>query len=85
MHEKVLPRLRSFGPELLLISAGFDAHRDDPLADLELTEEGFAEITRLLVQVANEHCAGRVVSILEGGYDLRALGRSVVAHLVAML
>ena len=62
------------------ISAGFDAHRDDPLAQIELSEEGFERMTRLLVDVADRHCGGRVVSALEGGYNLRALGRSVVRH-----
>jgi acetoin utilization deacetylase AcuC-like enzyme len=84
MNEKVLPRIDQFRPEFLLISAGFDAHRDDPLAQMELTESGFEQMTRLLVAAADTHCAGRVVSALEGGYNLRALGRSVVRHLVGM-
>ena len=69
---------------MLLISAGFDAHRDDPLADINLSEDGFEMMTRQLVAVAEKHCAGRVISALEGGYNLRALGRSVVRHLVGM-
>lgn len=81
---RVIPRLEEFRPELLLISAGFDGHRDDPLADLELTEQGFYDVTRLLAEVADRHCGGRVVSMLEGGYNLRALGRSVVKHLLAL-
>jgi acetoin utilization deacetylase AcuC-like enzyme len=84
MHERVLPGLESFDPQLLLVSAGFDAHSDDPLADINLTEDGFYQITRLLVEVANRHCHGRLLSILEGGYNLRALGRSVVQHLLAL-
>lgn len=84
MSEHVMPKLEHFRPELLLISAGFDAHRDDPLADIGLTEEGFFHITRLLVEVANRHCHGRIVSVLEGGYNLRALGKSVVQHLLAL-
>jgi len=79
-----LPRLEAFAPELIMISAGFDAHRDDPLGDLELTEAGYAKITHRLADVANRHCGGRIVSVLEGGYNLRALGRSVVAHLRAL-
>jgi acetoin utilization deacetylase AcuC-like enzyme len=84
MKDKVLPRIDAFKPEVMLLSAGFDAHRDDPLAQMELTEEGFEAITRLLVDAANRHCARRIVSALEGGYNLRALGRSVVRHLVAL-
>ena len=84
MQTIVLPRLDEFRPEFLLISAGFDAHVDDPLAHINLSEDGFEQITRLLVQSANMHCRDRIVSVLEGGYDLRALGRSVVRHLIAM-
>lgn len=84
MEEKVLPKLDAFAPELLLISAGFDAHRDDPLADMHLTEAGYIRMTELLKALAQQHCAGRIVSILEGGYNLRALGRSVVYHLDAL-
>jgi acetoin utilization deacetylase AcuC-like enzyme len=76
----VFPRLRALKPELLLISAGFDAHADDPLAGMELREEDFAWVTQKLCDVADEHCSGRVVSALEGGYDLEALGRSARAH-----
>ena len=61
-----------------------DAHRDDPLAQINLSDEAYERMTRLLVDVADRHCGGRVVSALEGGYNLRALGRSVVRHLVAM-
>ena len=81
---RVVPEVTEFRPELLMLSAGFDAHADDPLANIELTEEGFELITRHLVAIADHCCAGRVVSLLEGGYNLRALGRSVVRHLVAM-
>ncbi len=82
--EEVLPAVQSFGPELLLISAGFDAHRDDPLGGLMMTEVGFGEMTRGLVEIARECCEGRVVSLLEGGYDLNALENSVVAHVEAL-
>ena len=81
---RVVPALTEFRPELLMISAGFDAHRDDPLAQIQLSEEGFELITQRLMAVANTCCDGRVVSLLEGGYNLRALARSVVRHLVAM-
>jgi len=76
----VFPRLSAFKPELLLISAGFDAHASDPLAGMELVEDDFAWITHKLCDIAEEHCNGRVVSALEGGYDLEALGRSARAH-----
>ena len=84
VEDKVLPALQAFAPELLFISAGFDAHRDDPLAGLRLHEDDFAWVTTKLVEIAKRHCAGRVVSVLEGGYDLDALGKSVVAHLQAL-
>ena len=84
IESRVVPELDQFRPEVLLISAGFDAHRDDPLADVNLSEEGFELMTRQLVAVAERHCGGRVISALEGGYNLRALARSVVRHLVAM-
>jgi acetoin utilization deacetylase AcuC-like enzyme len=82
---KVLPALEEFRPEVLMISAGFDAHYDDPLASMALSEEGFERMTRSLVGFADRRCGGRVISVLEGGYDLRALGRSVVRHLVALV
>ena len=84
VEAQVLPEIARFRPEFLLVSAGFDAHADDPLAQIKLSEEGFEHITRLLVESADAHCGGRVVSALEGGYNLRALGRSVVRHLVAL-
>ena len=84
LREQVVPKLDQFAPEILLISAGFDAHRDDPLAQIDLSEEAFEQMTRLLVKVADVHCGGRVVSALEGGYNLRALGRSVVRHLTGL-
>jgi acetoin utilization deacetylase AcuC-like enzyme len=82
---KVIPALDGFRPEMLLVSAGFDAHRDDPLAQLNLSDDCFEQITRRLVDVAERHCGGRLVSALEGGYNLRALGRSVVRHLIGMM
>ncbi len=80
MTAHVLPRVAAHRPELLLISAGFDAHADDPLAGMMLVEDDFAWATSQLCDLADEHCAGRVVSCLEGGYDLEALGRSAYAH-----
>jgi acetoin utilization deacetylase AcuC-like enzyme len=81
---RVLPRIDEFKPQLLLISAGFDAHREDPLANIALSDEGYERMTRALVGCAEQHCGGKVVSLLEGGYNLLALGRSVVRHLIAM-
>jgi acetoin utilization deacetylase AcuC-like enzyme len=78
--ERLLPALRAFKPEFILISAGFDAHEDDPLANLNLTEDDYAWITREIMAIAEECCMGRVVSTLEGGYDLDALALSVSAH-----
>ncbi|MGR8952775.1 MAG: histone deacetylase family protein [Gammaproteobacteria bacterium] len=80
-----LPALRKFKPELLLVSAGFDAHRDDPLADIELVEDDYRWITEELVGIAAEFSGGRLVSVLEGGYNLDALAKSVAAHVGALL
>jgi acetoin utilization deacetylase AcuC-like enzyme len=76
-----LPRLEEFRPEMVFISAGFDAHRDDDLGQLGLVEADYAWITRQLRDVARRHAKGRIVSCLEGGYNLDALARSVEAHL----
>ena len=81
----VIPRLRTFAPGLLMISAGFDAHTRDPLANLNLVEDDFSWVTRKLMDVADETCEGRVVSLLEGGYDLQGLARSVDAHVTALM
>ena len=83
-EEIVLPALQRFQPELLLISAGFDAHRADPLASLELEAEDFAWVTERLADLAATHCRGRLVSTLEGGYDLNALAESATAHVYAL-
>lgn len=72
---------QSFRPQLLLISAGFDAHREDPLASLLFEDEDYYQVTKFLTQLADRHCRGRIVSLLEGGYNLDALGRSVYQHL----
>jgi acetoin utilization deacetylase AcuC-like enzyme len=79
-----LPRLEAFKPELIVISAGFDAHKDDDLGQLGLVESDYAWITQQLKDVAAKHAQGRIVSCLEGGYNLNALGRSVEAHLRAL-
>ncbi|WP_298428806.1 histone deacetylase family protein [uncultured Jannaschia sp.] len=78
--DEAWPRLTAFDPELVLVSAGFDAHRDDPLAQLEWSEEDFVWITKTLCDLARDHAGGRLVSCLEGGYDLDALAASVAAH-----
>ena len=80
-----LPAIDEFAPALLLISAGFDAHRDDPLGDLLLDETDFRWITSLIADAANRHADGRIVSILEGGYHLDALARSVATHLEELI
>ena len=81
---RILPALREFDPDLLLISAGFDAHEKDPLAQIGLDTEDFAWVTREILDVADECCQGRVVSCLEGGYDLDALGECARAHVGAL-
>jgi acetoin utilization deacetylase AcuC-like enzyme len=81
----ILPRLRSFKPDLIVISAGFDAHIRDPLANLNLTEPDFGWVTRKLMEVADQTAEGRVVSVLEGGYDLEGLSKSVAAHVTALM
>ena len=80
MTERILPRLESFGPDLVIISAGFDAHRRDPLANLNLVEDDFGWATGKLMEVADRRAGGRLVSLLEGGYDLRGLSSSVAVH-----
>jgi acetoin utilization deacetylase AcuC-like enzyme len=80
----LMPALESFGPDLILISAGFDAHRRDPLAHQSLEAEDFAWATRAVAEVARSCCAGKVVSSLEGGYDLEGIGRSAAAHVQAL-
>jgi acetoin utilization deacetylase AcuC-like enzyme len=83
--ERILPRLEDFRPELVIISAGFDAHMRDPLANLNLDEGDFAWATRKVMEVADRCAGGRVVSVLEGGYDLEALGNSAAAHVTALM
>jgi acetoin utilization deacetylase AcuC-like enzyme len=81
----ILPALDTFRPELLIISAGFDAHERDPLANLNLTGKDFGWVTRKLMVIADRHASGRVVSALEGGYDLEGLADGVDAHVKALL
>ena len=81
---KILPRLDEFKPEFLLLSAGFDAHEQDPLASIQLTEDGFGQITRRMADFAAAQCEGRVVSALEGGYHLSSMTHSLVRHLMEL-
>lgn len=85
MREGILPRIAEFQPDLLLISAGFDAHRRDPLAQINLQEEDFAWATEQLMEIAANSCDGRVVSLLEGGYDLQGLAGSAAAHVETLM
>ena len=80
-----LARVAAFKPELILVSAGFDAHRDDPLANLMWSESDYAWLSRAICEVADSVCAGRVVSSLEGGYDLGALAASAAAHVGVLM
>jgi acetoin utilization deacetylase AcuC-like enzyme len=84
-NDVLLPRLHAFKPQLVLVSAGFDAHLRDPLANLELQAEDYAWITERLVDLAHAHAGGRLVSTLEGGYDLQALAASASAHVSALM
>ncbi len=84
-ESQAFPRLRAFKPELIIISAGFDAHQDDPLANLNWSTDDFAWITAELCKIADEVCEGRIVSTLEGGYDLNALAEATRAHVEELM
>ena len=84
-RDKLVPAADEFKPDFVLISAGFDAHRDDPLAGLGVTAKGYGELTRITMAIARRHAKGRIVSALEGGYRLTALADSVVAHMGALM
>jgi acetoin utilization deacetylase AcuC-like enzyme len=79
-----MPALESFEPQMIFVSAGFDAHREDLLGGMSLVEGDYAWMTQTLMELARRHSQGRMISMLEGGYNLSALGRSAVAHLKAM-
>ena len=83
--EDILPAVDAFAPELIVVSAGFDAHERDPLASLRLTEDDFAWATSAVMEIAARHSGGRIVSLLEGGYDLTALADSAAAHVAALM
>lgn len=84
-QKKILSALEDFRPEFILVSAGFDAHKDDPLAGILLTEATYAEITQMVKEIAETHCNGRIVSVLEGGYNLTALAHSVETHIRGLM
>ena len=83
-REKLIGAADAFRPDIVFISAGFDAHVDDPVGGMKMTPAGYAELTRIVKAIADRHCSGRLVSVLEGGYDLAGLARSVEAHLRAL-
>ena len=85
METRILPRLAAFGPELIIVSAGFDAHKRDPLANLQLVEDDFGWATRKIMEVADKTAQGHVVSVLEGGYDLEGLSESAAEHVIALM
>jgi len=85
MERIVLPALEAFDPDFLMISAGFDAHREDPLAGLSFDDEDYVWVTKRLKEVADRYCDGRVISVLEGGYDHAALARSAAAHVGTLM
>jgi acetoin utilization deacetylase AcuC-like enzyme len=85
IENKLIPEMIKFKPDLVIISAGFDAHEDDPLGNMEVTTEGFGKMTELVKNAAQEICAGRLISMLEGGYNLQALSDSVQCHLKYLL
>ena len=84
-HRVLVPAADTFKPDFVIISAGFDAHQDDPLASMRLTENGYAELTAIVAGIAAKHCQNRILSCLEGGYNLTALAASVERHLLTLL
>jgi len=85
LADRWAPAMESFRPEMVLVSSGFDAHAADPLGGLDVSTGAFSEATRIVLDVAARHCGGRVVSVLEGGYDLGALAESAATHLEVLL
>jgi acetoin utilization deacetylase AcuC-like enzyme len=84
-NDRILPELDRFAPGLLIVSAGFDAHKADPLAQLRVETADYAWLTEELMRIAERHCGGRVVSVLEGGYDLDALAAAAAAHVRCLM
>jgi acetoin utilization deacetylase AcuC-like enzyme len=85
LTSRILPAIVAFSPDLIIISAGFDAHWRDPLAGLNLREEDFAWATEAVMEIAGKRCGGRIVSVLEGGYDLTGLADSAAAHVATLM
>ncbi|MCK5664357.1 MAG: histone deacetylase family protein, partial [Thiotrichaceae bacterium] len=83
--DKILPALKQFNPDLILLSAGFDAHKDDPLSSIQLTQDDYQWLTQEIVSIANSCCDGKIISVLEGGYNLDALADSVSAHIAVLM
>lgn len=81
---KIIPKIDNFAPNLIMISAGFDAHKDDTLANLNYVEEDFEFMTEQIVDIANKHCNGKIVSVLEGGYNLESLRNCVITHVKSL-
>ena len=84
-EKQLVPELLKYRPDLIIVSAGFDAHEKDPLSSMNVTSDGFGRMTRLVCEAAESVCEGRILSVLEGGYNLKALGESVVLHLKGLL
>lgn len=85
IEHKLIPKIQSYKPDLIIISAGFDAHQNDPLGQIELSTECFGEMTKLLMHIADDVCDGRLLSMLEGGYDYDALSKSAMLHIQTLL
>jgi acetoin utilization deacetylase AcuC-like enzyme len=83
-NEKILPKIENFKPEFIIISSGFDAHQDDPLGGMRLSTEFFGWMTERIAELANKHCAGRIISVLEGGYNLDRLPLCIEQHLLRL-
>ena len=85
IEHKLIPVIQKFNPDLIIISAGFDAHENDPLAQINLSTECYGKMTQKLMEIANDVCNGRILSMLEGGYDYSALADSVQLHVETLL
>ena len=82
---RLIPAAREFEPDAILISAGFDAHRNDPLAGMRLTEEGYAQLSRIVKGIADDYAGGRIISCLEGGYHLESISSSIYRHIQVLM
>ncbi|MCK4903970.1 MAG: histone deacetylase, partial [Candidatus Marinimicrobia bacterium] len=83
-HNSVSDKVLKYNPDLIIVSAGFDAHMDDPIGGLRITTEGYYNISKTIIKMADEVCGGKIISSLEGGYNLKALAESVEAHLLTL-